>query len=369
MRRVALIGNDDRRAEIPRIGDESAGPYIRDTSGAGTTVVPVTSAIGRLRLAMGMVGTIFVGGTVGYWAFGLPLLDAAYQTITTITTVGFRELKEFDTAEKWFTMILIVVGVSTVLYTFTLAVQVVVEGQLREFVGRRKLDRELAKLSGHTVVCGWGRVGRAVANDLDSAGHKIVVIDQNVDRVSDLPYPVVVGDATLDATLKAAGIERARFLIAALEGDAENLFVTLSGRAINNDLFIVARARQDESIDKLANAGANRVVNPQELGAARMASFVARPHVAEFIDVVMHERSLEFRMQEFDVPASSSLAGKTLRDANLREESGALVLALRSPTGVFSTNPKGTTVIEPHHIIIAVGTDDDLRRLGDLAAR
>ena len=316
-----------------------------------------------------MVATVFVVGTLGYWAFGLSLLDSAYQTITTITTVGYRELAVFGTAEKLFTMVLIVLGVSTVLYTFTLAVQVVVEGQLREFVGRRRMDRELSKISGHTVVCGWGRVGRAVANDLERSGHRVVVVDNDPERVSGTLHPVVLGDATLDSTLREAGLERATSLIAALEGDAENLFVTLSGRSINPDLFIVARARQDESVPKLANAGADRVVNPQELGAARMASFVARPHVAEFIDVVMHERSLEFRMQEFDVPPDSALANKTLRDANLREESGALVLALRSPTGVFTTNPTGDTLIVPHHIIIAVGTDEDLSRLGRLTER
>lgn len=316
-----------------------------------------------------MVAAVFVAGTLGYWAFGFSLLDAAYQTITTVTTVGFRELRPFGTAEKWFTMALIVVGVSTVLYTFTLAVQTVVEGQLREFVGRRRMDRELSKMSGHTVVCGWGRVGQAVAADLERSGHQVVVVDVDAKRVEDAHVPVVVGDATLDSTLVAAGIERAAALVAALEGDAENLFVTLSGRSINPDLFIVARARQDESIPKLTHAGADRVVNPQELGAARMASFVARPHVAEFVDVIMHERSLEFRMQEFDVPESSSLAGKTLREANLREATGALVLALRSPAGVFTTNPTGDTPIGARHVIIAVGTGEDLQRLDELTSR
>ena len=329
----------------------------------------MNTVIGRLRLAISMVAAVFVVGTLGYWAFGLSLLDAAYQTVTTVTTVGFRELHEFDAAEKVFTMVLIVVGVSTVLYTFTLAVQTVVEGQLREFVGRRRMDRELSKIANHTVVCGWGRVGKAVAADLERAGHHVVIVDMNAERVANAEYPVVVGDATLDATLRAAGLERAAALVAALEGDAENLFVTLSGRSINPDLFIVARARQDESIPKLENAGADRVVNPQELGAARMASFVARPHVAEFVDVVMHERSLEFRMQEFDVPEHSTLANRTLREGNLREASGALVLALRSPDGVFTTNPTGDTVIEPHHVIIAVGTDEDLRRLDELTRR
>jgi len=314
-----------------------------------------------------MVLAVVVIGTIGYWLFGMSLTDATYQTVTTVTTVGFRELQDFSNLEQWFTIVIIVTGVSTVLYTFTLAVQVVVEGQLRDFVGRRLMDREINKLSGHTVVCGWGRVGRAVADDLISAGHSVVVVDVDADRVANVPYPTVVGDATLDATLRAAGIERANALIAALEGDAENLFVTLSARAIVPGLFIVARARQDESVPKLANAGADRVVNPQELGAARMASFVARPHVAEFIDVVMHERSLEFRMQEYDISDGSPLAGRTLRDIDLRKRAGVLVLALRRVDGTFTTNPDPDVVIEPHQVLIAVGTDDDLARLDGIA--
>ena len=314
-----------------------------------------------------MVIAVAIIGTFGYWMFGMSLTDASYQTVTTVTTVGFRELQDFNNLEQWFTIVIIITGVSTVLYTFTLAVQVVVEGQLRDFVGRRMMDREISKLSGHTVVCGWGRVGRAVAEDLVATGHRVVVVDENPERVANIAHPTVVGDATLDSTLRAAGIERARALIAALEGDAENLFVTLSARAIVPDLFIVARARQDESVPKLANAGADRVVNPQELGAARMASFVARPHVAEFVDVVMHERSLEFRMQEYDVPEGSPLAGKTLREADLRRRAGVLILALRRVDGSFTTNPDPDTVIEPHQILIAVGADDDFDRLDGIA--
>ena len=323
----------------------------------------------RLQRAIGMVLAVFIVGTIGYLLFGLSFTDSVYQTVTTVTTVGFRELEEFTVLEKWFTIALIIVGVSTVLYTFTLAVQVVVDGQLRNFVGRRLMDREISKLSGHTIVCGWGRVGRAVADDLAGNGESIVIIDIDGERVQNVPYPTVVGDATLDTTLREAGLDRAKALIAALEGDAENLFVTLSARAIKPDLFIVARARQDESVPKLANAGADRVVNPQELGAARMASFVARPHVAEFVDVVMHERSLEFRMQEFAIPVGSPLAGRTLRDANLRKETGVLVLAVRMVDGTFTTNPDPSMVIEPHQVLIAVGTDDDLTRLLGLLTR
>ena len=325
------------------------------------------TAIGRFQRAIAMVAAVGVVGTIGYWLFGMSFTDATYQTVTTVTTVGFRELQDFDNTEQWFTIILIITGVSTVLYTFTLTVQLVVEGELGNFVGRRMMDREINKMSGHTIVCGWGRVGRAVAEDLVEAGHSVVIVDIDAQRVAEVEYPTVIGDATLDSTLRTAGIARAQALIAALEGDAENLFVTLSARAIVPGLFIVARARQDESVPKLANAGADRVVNPQELGAARMASFVARPHVAEFIDVVMHERSLEFRMQEYDVPEGSPLAGRTLRDADLRRRAGILVLALRRVDGSFTTNPDPDTIIEPHQILIAVGTGTDFDRLDKIA--
>lgn len=323
----------------------------------------MTATLARLRVATATVALVIVGGTFGYILLGLSVVDALYQTVTTVTTVGFRELGRFDTAEKVYTIVLIVVGVGTVLYTFTLGMQMVVEGQLREIVGRRRMDKKIAALRDHVVLCGWGRVGRAVAADLDRAGRHVVVIDSDPERVADVTLPTIVGDATQDATLRAAGIAHARTLVAALADDAANLFVTLSGRSMNPGLFIVARARQDESIDKLTRAGADRVVNPQELGAARMASFVVRPHVAEFVDVVMHERSMEFRMQEVEIPAGSPLDGCTLRAANLRQESGTLVLAVRDADGTFTTNPDPETILRCHHVIIAVGTETDLQRL------
>ena len=325
--------------------------------------------IGRLRIAIAMVVTIFVVGTIGYVVLGLALLDAMYMTITTITTVGYREITGPDVTvpEKVFTMILIVVGVSTVLYTFTLTIQTVVEGQLREFVGRRRMDKKISQMKGHVIVCGWGRVGKAVATELHLAGREVVVVDIDEDRVRDISLPTVAGDATEDAVLRAAGIERAFGLIAALEGDAENLFVTLSSRAARPDLFIVARARQDESVAKLQRAGADRVVNPQELGAARMASFVVQPNVAEFIDITMHERAMDFRMQELEIAEHSSLAGSTLREANLRQRAGVLVLALRGDDGTFNTNPDPDTVLHARNVIIAVGTVDALERLDEVS--
>ena len=225
------------------------------------------------------------------------------------------------------------------------------------------MDRRIADMDGHVIVCGWGRVGRAVAHDLRVSGRDVVVVDIDRERVAEIPFPTVVADATLDDTLRKAGIERAATLVAALAGDAENLFVTLSGRAINRGLFIVARARQDDSIAKLTQAGADRVVNPQELGAARIASFIVQPHVAEFVDVVMHERSMEFRMQELPIRLGSPLAGRTLRSINLRERANVLVLALRQPDGTFVNNPGPDLLLEEGQVLIAVGAGPDLRRL------
>ena len=330
----------------------------------GLAVASPTPA--RLRLALALVATVVAVGTLGYWLLGLPPLDALYQTVTTITTVGFREVGDFGNAEKWFTILVIVVGVGTVLYTLTLIVELVVEGRLADFVGRRRMDRVIADMRDHVLVCGWGRVGRGVAHDLHERGCTVVVVDVDPERVKDCPYPTVVADATLDDTLRRGGIERARALVAALSGDAENLFVTLSGRALNPALFIVARARQEDSISKLRQAGADRVVNPQELGAARMASFVVQPHVAEFVDVVMHERSMEFRMREVELASGSPIVGHSLREANLRERANVLVLALRLADGTFVTNPDPATPLEPAQVIIAVGTAEDLERLGQL---
>lgn len=317
----------------------------------------------RLRTAGTLLGLVVVGGTVGYLILGLSLLDALYQTITTITTVGFREVTEFGAVEKSFTIVVIVLGVGTVLYTFTAVVQFVVEGQLSELVGRRRMERKIAEMSDHVIVCGWGRVGRAVTDDLQRAGCDIVIIDGDAERLEGTLLPVIIGDATLDTTLRTAGIDRASALVVALAGDAANLFVTLSARAINPKLFIVARARVEDSVPKLVQAGADRVVNPQELGAARMSSFVVQPNVAEFVDVVMHERSMEFRMQEVALSEHSPLAGRSLRAANLRAHANVLVLAVREPDGTFMANPPSDHQLDPGDVIIAVGTTDDLQRL------
>ena len=317
----------------------------------------------RLRLALAMLAAVFLVGIFGYVLLGFSLLDATYQTVTTVATVGFREVQPLDDAGKVFTIVLILVGVGTALYTFSVVLETLIEGHLPELFGRRRMEREIDAMRDHVIVCGWGRVGRAIGEELTAAGAQMVIVDRDLTRVADSELPYVIGDATEDPVLERAGLARARALVAALDGDAGNLFVTLSARSLRPDLFIVARARVEETEEKLRRAGADRVVNPQSIGGARIAAFILQPHVTEFLDVVMHDRGLEFRLEEVLVPDDSPIAGKSLRDAHVRDRTGALVLALRDEAGTFSTNPSPETTIEAGHVLIAIGTPDELEAL------
>jgi voltage-gated potassium channel len=284
-----------------------------------------------------------------------------------VTTIGFREVQEFGVAEKVFTIGIALLGVGVVLYTLSTLMGSAVEGQLASMLGRRRMDRRIRRMEGHVVLCGWGRVGKAIAKDLTAKRRPFVVVEADATRVAGVEYPLVLGDATDDDVLRQAGIERASALVATLDTDAANLFLTLSAKALRPDLFVVARAREEATIDKLTRAGADRVVNPQQIGGARMAAFLTQPHVAEFVDVVMHDRTAEFRLAEVPLPAGSPLAGLTLEETGVRERTGALVLALRTSTGEFVPNPRRDSRLEPGHILIAVGTPDELRCLAELA--
>ncbi|HEX3332939.1 MAG TPA: potassium channel protein [Acidimicrobiales bacterium] len=312
---------------------------------------------------------VLVAGTAGYLLLGFDFFDSLYQTVTTVTTVGFTSSRPLGIGSKIFTIALIMVGVGTALYTFSAVLELLIEGHMRDLVRRRKMDRNIARMSGHIIVCGWGRVGRKVAGFLIRAGRQVVVIDRDPSRLDEVPYPTVAGDVTEDETLSQAGIERAAALVAALDTDADNLFVTVAAKSMRPDLQIIARARSESSEPKLFRAGADRVVNPQQLGGDRMGSFVTQPHVVDFVDVVMHDGTLEFRLEELTVSAQSFLSGSTIRATQLRDRTGALVLAIRRSGGVFVTNPSPEDVIEAGDILISVGTADQLTALAEFAAR
>ncbi len=299
---------------------------------------------------------------------GLGWLDALYQTVTTVATVGFREYGEVDAAWKAFTLVLIVTGVGTALYTLGALLEDLVEGRVSDRFGRRRMERRISALGGHVVVCGSGRVGRTAIDHLRGAGHELVVVDRDAVRAGSTGVAHVVGDATDDSVLVAAGLPRASVLVAALASDAENLYVTLSARSARPDLFIVARARDDASEAKLFQAGADRVVNPQHIGGARMAALAVQPAVAEFLDVVMHDGTLEFRLAEVPVPEGSPAHGATLRELRLRERTGALILAIRASDGTFETNPGADSALRAGRVLIAIGTEGQLGALRDVVS-
>jgi voltage-gated potassium channel len=317
----------------------------------------------RLRLAASSLAFVVIAGTLGYLLLGFSPIEALYQTVITVTTVGFSEVRPFDTTGRIFTMFVVVIGAGTALYTTGILLESLVEGRITNLYGRRKMDQAIARMRGHVIVCGWGRVGHALSGYMAGSNHDVVVIDTSAEMLAGSEYPYIVGDATDDDVLRAAGIDHARALVTALDHDAGNVFITVSARSLRSDLFIVARALADSSESKLKRAGADRVVNPYRIGGARMAAFVLQPHVAEFLDVVMHDGSLEFRLEEVVVPPSSPANGRTLRELAIQDRTGALVLAMRDPGGEFTTNPPPDTSVRAGQIVIAVGTVEQLEAL------
>jgi voltage-gated potassium channel len=324
----------------------------------------------RGRLYIGLIGLflVLVAGTIGFLAFGLGLLDAVFQTVITVSTVGFGEARPFSSGEKVFTIVLILVGVATSAYTFGVAIDTLVEGYLGGTFWRRRMERQIAAMRGHMILCGWGRVGQAIARHQSAFEGDLVVVDSSMERLGTVNSPYVHGDATDEDVLRAAGIDRARVLVTALNTDADNLYVTLTARSMAPKLFIVSRAASESAVGKLLQAGADRVVNPQDLGGARMAALAFQPHVAEFLDVVMHDGSLEFRLEQIAVSVDSPLAGETLRSARVHDLTGTLVLAMRHPGKEFRTNPPPTAEIVGGDVLIVIGDVEQVDALRALAS-
>ncbi len=326
----------------------------------------------RILSALIALVAVTIFGTVGYLVLGFTFLEALYQTVTTVATVGFREVRPLTAAGQVFTIVLILLGVGTVLYSLSVILEAVTEGHLREHLERRHMDRVIAAMDGHVIICGCGRVGRSAAEYLVATGHHVVVVDNNRAYLGQLGPGVrhLCGDVTDDGVLRDAGVARARALIVALENDADTVYVTLSARAMRPDLVIIARARTTESKAKLLLAGANRAINPQRIGGRRMAVFALQPDVAEFLDVVMHDEDLDFRIQEVHVQDGSSLDGQSVGALARGERSSALVLAIRRGTGQpFEPNPPGQVVVPSGSVLIVLGTQAELDRLTRLGSR
>lgn len=316
---------------------------------------------------MAVLACVLVIATAGYVAIGLDPFDAFYQTAISVTTVGYGEIgvDEVDRrAYRVWTLAVVLFGAGTAIYTVGVLVETLVEQGLEGTWRRRRMGRQIDELSGHVIVAGAGRVGTAIAEYARRQGARVVVVD--VTQPTHLEDELcIVGDATDDETLLDAGIDRARTLVAALDSDAKNLYVTLSARSLAPDLFIVVRTNEQAAEPKFLQAGADRVVNPHKIGGSRMAALALQPHVAEFLDEVLHDDTHDVALLEFLVHEGSPVAGARVVDIGGAGKDRALVVAIRSPNGWYRSNPPPDTVLVAGDVIIAVGSAAQLRALGE----
>lgn len=305
-------------------------------------------------------------GVIGYKLIeGWTLLDSLYMTVITLATVGYREVHPLSTGGMVFTIVLIVIGVGTIFYALTTVVQYIIEGNLANILGRRRMKEKIAKLKGHIIVCGYGRVGREVARVFQEERIPFVVIDHNSEAIAKAAvdgYLHLVGNATNDDILKEAGILQARGLVAATGSDADNVFITLSARELRPDLFITARAGAPESEAKLKRAGADRTIYPHVLGGRRLAMLALRPLVVDFVDTALGSRGQELVLENIGVGPGSPVAGKTVREGRSCC-SGAVILAVKKKGGVLLTSFSDDTQLELGDELVVVGNREQLRSL------
>jgi voltage-gated potassium channel len=325
----------------------------------------------RGLVVLGAIFVVVVVGTGGYTLIeGWSLLDSLYMTVITIFTVGFGEVHPLSRIGSIFTLLLIFGGVGTILYGIGTMVEFVVGGQLTGMFRRRVVKRQVDKLQGHYIICGYGRVGESVARHFVAHGAKFVIVDSDaasLARADADGFLVVHGDAASDEVLEAAGITRARGLVAAVNSDAGNIFVTLSARVLNPGLLIIARAGSEDTISKLERAGADHVVSPYGIGGKRMATLMLKPLVSDYLEVVTGGGELAFRVEEFELNAQCCAIGRSIEDLGVRKRTGATILAVRhARTGVFDTNPSPDLFLSSGDMIIAIGTPVEITKLEEL---
>jgi voltage-gated potassium channel len=321
----------------------------------------------RLLRAAGLLLSLLVFGVAGYmiiedWSF----LDALYMTVISITTVGFEEAHPLSDGGRIFTVFLILFGVGTALYIFTSLVAVVLEGELGLFLGVRKMKARIDALRDHYILCGFGRVGEEIAREFEERRIPFVIVESNLEALARCrrhDYLLIEGDASSDAVLSEAGIERARCLLAVSDSDSGNTYITLSAKALNPNVFVVARVGQPASRERLRRAGADRVICPYSIGGRRLALSALQPLVVDFIDTLATGRHGEQILAELEATEESGLAGMTIEDC-FRACPSATVLALQKPTGNIQVGPRGTTTLALGDRLIVLGTEEELEALG-----
>jgi voltage-gated potassium channel len=327
----------------------------------------------RFRRQLGFVAALFVGvlttGILGYhWIEGWSLFDATYMTVITLFGVGYAETHPLSQRGRIFTIVLILLGLVTIAYVINRFTEAVTQGYFQERAEYIRQKRLINKLHDHYIVCGFSRTGRQVAAEFAEENVPFIVIDLKPEAAQQAGYLTYQGDATLDETLLHVGIERAACLVTAMPSDAENLYVILSARSLNPEIRTIARANTAEAVQKLQRAGAASVISPYITGGKRMAAAALRPQVLDFVDGILTGGDRSFYMEELRLdPDRCPLIGQSLRDANLRDKSGALILAIRRAIGdELMVGPMGETLLMANDLLICMGTSDQLKRLNAL---
>ena len=318
-------------------------------------------------LAAVLLSLMVLAGTAGYMIIeGWSAWDAFYMTIISLTTVGYREVHPLSRMGEAFTTVLLVGGVGTVLYSFTLLGARVIEGTLHNPWERRRVLHMLEQLENHFIVCGYGRIGAIVVDDFERQHVPYVVIERDPTRLQILRETgrlVVEGDASSEEVLTKAGVGRARGLIAAVSTDAENVYAILSARLMQPSLYIIGRAESDESARKLQKAGADRVISPYQIGGLHMAQLALRPAVVEFVQLATSSEFMDLSMEQVEVRADGPLAGQTIVGANLRQGFGVIVVGIRRASGRMEFNPASDARMDAGDSLVLLGTTEQLGQL------
>ena len=297
--------------------------------------------------------------------------DAFYMTVTTVATVGFREVHPLSRAGEVFTVLLIVSGVGTAFYTATLLATTIVEGGLQRRFEQRRITFMLEHVRDHFILCGYGRIGSMIADELDRQSVPFVVIERNPERVRsviDRRWLGMEADASREEVLKRAGIERARGLIAAVGTDAENVYTVLTARVMRPDLFIIARVESDDAEHKLRRAGADRVISPYHIGAAHMVQTALRPAVVDFVQLATSSGHLELSMEQVRVPQPSALVGKSLVESGIRQKFGVIIVAIKRADSAMEFNPPPEAVIRGGDELVVLGGTESVKALEEMIA-
>jgi voltage-gated potassium channel len=320
----------------------------------------------KIRVALFGLLIIILVGTFGYQLIeGWNFLESLYTTIQTISTVGYGDYTPQTGEGKLFTIILIIFGVGTMLYTVGMLAETMIEGRLRALAGKGKQGKMIEKMKNHYIICGCGRIGQLICRELKADKMEFIVIDSDpevIQKIEEEGFVYYRGDATQDKSLLGAGIKRAKGIICVLPTDAENLYVILTAKELNPDIYVLSRSEEEESEHRLLRAGADRVMSPYILGGMRMAMAILRPAMLDFIEITTSRQSLELRMEEMSVCDGSPIIGKSLEESEIRHNFGLIIVAVKKESGKMIFNPLASYVIEKGDKLIAMGEDDNVSR-------